>query len=328
MCPTFLAGVVGGGLARVVAGECCVKLKDYELPQHRLDDGLDQEDLKQYSLKNFDLEAYQLTQKQLVPDPIPAPCDPYLLKQQTDNPSPLAAAQEAPSPNQLNMNAWSSTGEQPNEPSFSHDPKPVQTELNQLVLDPCDVQFGPHFNLQTVSYSPLSPAQQWKIPRWVVAMLGLFFGSAAVLMIAFCVVLLRDPKAAPAAQLAVPTAPVATTSVAPAQPTSSSPIYKAPGDATRAASAPDRETTRGSLADRAAVRHSGPATADLMHDDSALGHRIVVSRHPSVVRRQIYGPRGVVSGSTSSSGEPQETETASRRPPQDDLDKLLGESSL
>jgi hypothetical protein len=121
--------------------------------------------------------------------------------------------------------------------------------------------------------------------------------------------LLRDPKAAPTGQLAAPTEPVATTSAAPGQRSSSSPTNKAPGDVTRAVSAPDRQ-------------------ANLMHDDSALGHRIVVSRHPNVVRRQIYGPRRVGSKSTSSSAEPQETETTSRRPAQDDLDKLLGESPL
>src|SRR5207249_750557 len=135
-----------------------------------------------------------------------------------------------------------------------------------------------------------SPPQQWKLPRWVVTMLGLFFGSAAVLTLALCVVLLRDPKAAPTGQLPVPTAPVAATSAPP-------------------------------------VRPSGPATANLMHDDSALGHRMVVSRHPSVIRRQIYDPRRVAHKTTSSSVAPQETETASARPPQDALDKLLSESS-
>jgi hypothetical protein len=280
-------------------------------------------------LKNFDLKAYQLTQKQPDPVPMPAPCDPYLRKRETDSPSPVAAAQEAPSPDQLYMNAWSSTQEQPNEQSFSHAPNPVQTELKQFAPDLCDVQFGPHFNLQTVSYNPLSSAQPWTMPRWVVTMVGLFFGSAAALTLAFCVVLLRDPKPAPAGQSAAPTARVATTPAAPAQRGSSSPMNKAPSDVPRAASAPDQETTiKGHLADRAAVRDSGPATAHLMHDDSALGHRIVVSRHPSFVRRQIDGPRRVVSSSTSSSKEPQETETASRRPPQDALDKLLSESSL
>jgi len=314
MCPIFLAGVVGGALAHVLAGECCVKLKDYEIPQYGLDDGLDQEDLKQYSLKNFDLKAYQLPQKQPDPDPIPAACD------------PLAAAREAPSPNQQYLNPWSSTREQPNEQHFSHAPNPVQTELSQLAPDPWEVQFGPHFNLQTVSYNPLSPAESWKMPRWVVAMVGLFFGSAAVLTLAFCVALLRDPKPAPTGQLAVPTAPVATTSAAPAQRSSSSPMTKAPGDVTRAPSAPDQKTTtKGYLADRAAVRHSAPANP--MHDDSALGRRIVVSRHPSVVRRQSYGPRRVAARSTSSSVAPQETETPSR-PPKDALDQLLSESSL
>lgn len=290
-----------------------MKLKDYEIPQYGLAEGQDQEDLEQYSLKNFDLKAYQLNQKQLDLDPIPAPCHPSLLEQQTGSPNPLAAAPEAPSPNQLPLNAWSATPVQPAEQSFPHAPDPVQTELNPPALDSYDVQFGAHFNLQTVSYNPLSPAESWKLPRWVVTMVGLFFGSAAVLALAFCVVLLRDPKAAPTAPLAVPTAPVATAAAAPAQRSSGS----------------DQETaTKRASADPAVVRHSGPATANLMHDDSKLGHRIVVSRHPSVVRRQIYGPRRVASKSPSPSVATEETETASRRPPKDALDQLLSESSL
>jgi hypothetical protein len=241
-----------------------------------------------------------------------------VLKRETDSPSP-AATQETPSPNQLYRNPWSSTREPLNEQNFSHAPNQVQSELSQLALDPGDVQFGPHFNLQPLSYNPFSAPEPWKIPRWVVAMVGLFFGSAAVLTIAFCVVLLRDPKAAPTGQMAVPTAPVAATSAAPAQRSSSSPIDKTPGNVIRAVSTPDQETpTKGDPA----------ATANLMHADSALGHRIVVSRHPGVVRRQVYGPRRVAPKSTSSSVAPQETETASRRPPQDALDKLLSESSL
>lgn len=298
-----------------------MKLKEYEIPQYGPGDGLDQEDLKQYRLKNFDLKAYELTQKQLYPDPIATPCDSYPLEQEPESPSPLAAAREAQAPNPLSVDPWSSTREQPNEPSFGHAPDPVQAEPSQLALNPYDVQFGAHFNLQTVSYNPLSPEQSWKIPRWVVTMVGLFFGSAAVLALAFCVVLLRDPKAAPTAPLAAPTAPlavpsaaVAATSAAPAQPSVNSPMNKAPGD--------------GQLADRAAARHSSPATVTLMHADSAPGHRIVVSRHPGVVRRQSYGPRRVVSRSTSSSVAAQETETASPRPPQDALDQLLSESSL
>jgi hypothetical protein len=251
-----------------LAGACGVKLKDYEIPQYGLDDGAGQEDLEQYSLKNFDLKAYQLTQTQL----------------------------EIPSPNPV--------AEPLTQPSFSHAPDPAPPELSQFALEPCDVKFGLHFNLQTVSYNPLSPSQPWKMPRWVVTMVGLFFGSAAVLTLAFCVVLLRAP------------APIAT---APA----------APADVTPAASAPAHEpTTKSDFADRAAVRHSVPAPANPIHDDPAAGHRMVVSRHPNVVRRHPYGPRRVVSRSTSASVAPQETETASTRPPKDALDQLLSESSL
>jgi hypothetical protein len=265
-----------------------VKLKDYEIPQYGVADGLEQEDLSQYSLKNFDLKTFQLTQQQPDPAPIPAPCAPSLLQEETHSPGPLAAVPEAPSPNPLYQNDA---------------PTPVQTELNQLALEPCEVHFGAHFDLQQPLYIPPSPSQSWKMPRWVVTTVGLFFGSAAVLMFAFCVVLLRDPKAPATAPVvaATPTAPVATTPAAPAPPP---------------------------LADRADVRHSAPATANLMHDDSAPGRRIVVSRHPSVVRRQTYGARRVAATSASSSVEPQETETASRRPPKDALDQLLSESSL
>jgi hypothetical protein len=216
MCATFLAAAVGGSLADVLAGECCVKLKDYQIPQYGLNDGA----------------------------------------------SP---------------------------------PNPVRTELASAAPDHCEVQFGQHFTLLQPLYTP--QPETWKIPRWVVAMVGLFFGSAAVLTVATCVVLLRDQKPAPAQPLAVPTAPVAMTAAVAATPP-------------RPSSSPP--TTR-------------PAA---VHDDSAPARRIIVSRHPSAVRRQLHGPRRIASRSTSSSVALQETEPAPRRPPQDPLDKLLGESSL
>lgn len=301
-----------------------MKLRDYEIPQYGPGDGLlGQEDLEQYSLKNFDLKAYQLSQQAPDPAPIPAPCESFL-RPEADGPSPLAAVREAPSPNPLDPNPWSAPREQPNEPGFGHAPDPVQAAPSQLALQPYDVQFGAHFTLQTFSYTPLSPAQKWKIPRWVVTMVGVFFGSAAVLTLACCVVLLRDPKPAAPEPSAVTTAPVATTAAAPAP--SSSPANRAPGEVARAASAPATQTTtKGPLADRAAVRHPSPSTASVMRDDSR--HRIVASRHPSAVRRQSYRPRRVASTSESSSVAAQETE-APRRPPQDELDKLLSESSL
>jgi len=298
MCPSLLAGVVGDPFAHVLVGECCVKLKDYEIPQYGVDGGVDQEDLAQYSLKNFDLNAYQRTQQQPDPAPIPVLLDP------------------PPS---------SSTGQSSNEENFSPAPNPVQTELNQPAMELFDVKFGAHFNLQTVSYNPLSPAQTWKMPRWVVTTVGLFFASAAVLAVALCVVLLRDPRTPPTGQLAPPTAPVATTSPAPAPTGSSSPMNAAPGDVARRASAPRQQATpNGYLADRAGVRHPGPAAAA----SSSVGHRIaVVSRHPTVVRRQTYRAQRTASKNESSSLAASETETASR-PPQDALDKLLGESAL
>ncbi|HEX6835722.1 MAG TPA: hypothetical protein VF334_04075 [Polyangia bacterium] len=176
--------------------------------------------------------------------------------------------------------------EPPDEPLSARAPIPVP-----------EVQFGLHFNLQQPLDIPSSPSQSWKLPRWVVTSVGLFFGSTAVLMIACCVVLLRDPKPAPAAPLVVPAPPVATTSAA-------VPV------------------------ERPAVRPSSPAIANVARDDAAPAHRSVASRHPSVVRRQVYRARRVASKSTSSSSEPQETETASRRPAPDALDKLLSESSL
>jgi len=262
-----------------------VKLKDYEIPQYGLNDGANQEDLEQYSLKNFDLKAYQLSQQQPDPEPIAGPCEPYLFTSQIDSASPLAAARAQ---------------EQPIEPSFSQPPNPAQTELAPPAAAPYEVQFGQHFTLLQPLYTPFSQPETWKIPRWVIATVGLFFGSAAVLTVATCVVLLRDPKPAPTEPLAAPTppvamtAPVTATSAAPAQHRPSPPMTKAPA----------------------------------AHDNSALAHRFVVSRHPSVVRRQIHGPRRVASRSTSSSVALQEMEPAVSRPPQDALDKLLGESSV
>ena len=224
------------------------------------------EDLEQYSLKNFDLEAFQLAQQQPEPAPIP----------------------EAPSPPIPQPYEY--------EQSFSPAPNPVQTEPYQPAPAPCDVQFGMHFNLQQPLYMPPSPSQSWKMPRWVFATVGLFFGSAVVLMIVLCVALLRDPKPAVAEQPAVPVAAVATTSPAPPAP----PVVSPP--VTRAPSAPVQATT---------------------------AKRIVVSsRQPSVVRRQVYRTRRVASRSASASLEPQETETAPKRPPKDALDQLLGESAL
>jgi len=121
------------------------------------------------------------------------------------------------------------------------------------------------------------------------------------------VALLRDAKPAPTAEAAVPPAPVATTIAPPALPP--------PADVARAAGP-------------AVVRHPVPATATVMRNVAAPPHRIVVSRHPSVVRRQSYRSRRVASKSSSPSLAAQETETASRRPPPDALDQLLGESSL
>jgi hypothetical protein len=140
-------------------------------------------------------------------------------------------------------------------------------------------------------------------------MVGLFFASAAVLTFAFCVVLLREPKAAPTAEAAAPaTAPVAATAAAAAPSGASAPASKAAAN----------------------VTHAAPAAAPKpMHDGAALRHRVVASRHRSVVRRHVYGPRRLVSRGTASSVAAQEPEAASRRPPpRDALDQLLSESSL
>ena len=193
---------------------------------------------------------------------------------------------------------------------------PIQTVPSQLAVAPSDVQFGLHFNLQQPLYIPPSPSQSWKLPRWVILTVGLFFGSAAVLTFACCIVLLRDPKPAPTAQLAAPTPPVASAAAAQAQPRTSSPTSQASPDVRRAPSAHAQATTT--------RREPAPAR----HDASALPHRTVVSRNPSVVRRQSYGTRRVASKSTSPAEAAQEPETASRRPPKDALDQLLSESAL
>lgn len=274
-----------------------MKLKDYVIPQNGLDGGADPEDLAQYSLKNFDLKAFQLTQ-QPEPAPILAPAEHHPYTPEADILSPPPPAAPA---------LWSPAPEQPTAPSFAPAANPAPIEPpTQFAMDPADVKFGVHFDLQTVAYSPLAPAESWKLPRWVITTVGLFFGSAAVLTLACCVVLLRDAKPAPPEQVAAPTAPVVTTPVAPV-----------------AAAAPAPAATN-----RAAVPQSSPAIAKLMRDDAPPARRVVVSRHPSVVRRQVYGARRVASKSASPAVEAQETETASRRPPQDALDKLLGESTL
>jgi len=235
-----------------------------------------QEDLEQYSLKNFDLKAYQLAQSQPEPAlPMAAPYESYL-----------------PEPAQLA------------EPALSPAPSPLPIAMSPPVLAPSDVQFGAHFTLQTVSYNPLAPSQPWKLPRWVIAMVGLFFGSAAILTIATCVVLLRDPKPAPVAEVAVPTPAVATTPVA------TTPVAAKTSAVAKTSAAPASPS----------VTRAAPATA-------AVRTRTVVSRHPSVVRRQLYGPRRVVARSMPSAAEAQDTEPAPKRP-KDALDQLLSESSL
>lgn len=187
-------------------------------------------------------------------------------------------------------------------------PEPVVPE--PVVPDPGEVRFGPHFSLQQPLYIPPSPSQSWKMPRWVVTMVGLFFGSAALLTVAVCVVLLRDPKAPATEPLAAPAVPTAAavattsaaaTSAAPARPVSPPPL-------------------------KPAAPATASATASAMHTASPPVRRIVVSLHPSVVRRQLRGARRVAS--KSSSPAPQELESASSRPPKDALDQLLGESSL
>jgi hypothetical protein len=253
------------------AGACGVKLKAFG-----------QEDLEQYSLKNFDLKAYQLAQSQPEPAlPMAAPYEPYL-------PEPaLAEPAHLPEPAALSLA-----------------PSPLPIAMSPPVLAPSDVQFGAHFTLQTVSYNPLAPSQPWKLPRWVIAMVGLFFGSAAILTIATCVVLLRDPKPAPVAEVAVPTAAVATTPVA------TTPVAAKTSAVAKTSAAPASPS----------VTRAAPATA-------AVRTRTVVSRHPSVVRRQLYGPRRVVARSMPSAAEAQDTEPAPKRP-KDALDQLLSESSL
>jgi hypothetical protein len=210
-------------------------------------------------------------------------------------------SQQQPDPEPIPAPVWSAVQEQPIEQSFIPLPNPVQTELAPLAPEPCDVQFGQHFTLLQPLYTPFSQSEPWKLPRWVIATVGVFFGSAAVFAIATCVVLLRDPKPAPTEP-----APVAMTApVAVAAPVAAPSLAPAPHIAS-----PPKVT-------KAPTVHA-----------AALPHRVVVSRHPSFVRRQIHGPRRVASRSTSSSIAAEETETVSRRPPQDALDKLLGESSL
>jgi hypothetical protein len=268
-------------------------------------------------LENFDPEAFQRSQAQ--PDPVIASCptpspevaNPWLAAAPVTPPAQqafvnpwnsapepvVAAVAPEPPPAQVpSVNPWNPAPEAPTEQSFSPPPVAVD-EPHQLVLNPSDVQFSPLFE-QPLSYNPFTPAQpSWKIPRWLMAAAGIFFGSAAILMITLFVVLLRDPKPAPpTVQLVVPTAPVAT--VTPTPP----PAPAAP------------------VAQKAPVQAEAPA----------LPHRVAVavSRHPAFVRRPSYGSRRSARESEGSPVASEETPTPRSKPPQDELDKLLGQSSL
>jgi hypothetical protein len=265
------------------------------------------DDLQQYDLKSFNSVIASR------PNPAPESANPVVLEtpaanQLYVNPWNSAPAQvretanpvvlETAAANQAYVNPWNSAPAQVNEQSFSQALSAIPDEAHLLVLNPSDVQLSPHFE-QPLSYNPFSPPQEsWKIPRWLIASMAIFFGSAAVLMVVLCVVLLRDPKPAPpTVQLVVPTAPVATAPVTPPPPT------KAPA---------------------APVIHKTP----IQEVPSALPHRVAVSRHPAFVRRPTYGSRRIAHESEGSSVASEETEKPRSRPPQDDLDKLLTQSSL
>lgn len=310
-----------------------MKLKDYDISQYGPGDDLDSGDLHQYNLKNFDLKAYRRDQERQDPDHLkqydPKNFDPMVDRSNEGFTSSAQALVAAVNPEASHD---SIPGEMANPVPSGYNPyllkqetapSATQDELNRPVLDPCEVQISPNFYLQTLSCdgNPFSPPQPWKMPRWAVAMIGLFFGSAAALTLTFCVVLLRESKAAPQAQLVAP-APLATTSARPVEPSANS------VDVSRAVSANQKTNIQNAPVDRAAVRPSGTAVPRPTHDDSALAHRVAVSRHPAFVRRSSHGSRRIAHNSEGASAAREEGETASSRPAQDDLDKLLGASAL
>jgi hypothetical protein len=151
-----------------------------------------------------------------------------------------------------------------------------------------------------------------KIPRWVIGMAGIFFGSVAALTITICVVLLRGP--APAATAGPPSLPVATTSASLAQPSPIALLDKAAPASVNPAASPLKPEVRSSL----------PVTATPKQDRSAPADRVGVSHPAKLVRQQTYRSRR----STLSSVSPERTEKASRQSAPDALDSLLAESSL
>jgi hypothetical protein len=297
-------------------------------------------------LENFDAEAFQRSQAQPQPEVIsscPNPVAPGIPSAHRGFVNPWASAPApVPSANQAFVNPWSAAPVQPAEPTVTpaapatpaeianswiaaaqeppppvsaapapavvpetppapqpdpwgapaHTPAPVYEEPH-LVLSPSDVQFGGTFDHQ-LAYNPFMPQEAPKVPRWLIATMGTFFGVAAVLMVVVLVALLRDPKPAPpTVQLVVPPpAPVATAPVAPAP--SAAPVVKAPAPEVR--------------------------------PEPAVAQRVAVSRHPAVVRRPSYGSRRIAHQGERSSPASEES-APSRPPPQDDLDRLLSQSS-
>jgi hypothetical protein len=291
-----LAASAGGLLAHVMAGACPVKVKN------------------EFDLKNFDLNNFDpmLGAQEASPDPIPSPWEsppsansvPAPVNPEGWNlaPAPVNPEPWSPAPAPVDPEGWNLAPPPANpepwnsapaplviEPDFGQAPSGVQNELNHLAL----------------AYNPFT-APAWKAPRWLIATIGVFFGSAAIVMVTLCVVLLRDPKAPPpTVQLVVPTAPAVPTVTTTVATTSATPAP--PSEVSRAAPAIQKTP---------------------MNDGAALGYRVAVSRHPAPVRRQTYGSRRITHKSERSPAADEEPETRSSRPPQDALDKLLAESAL
>jgi hypothetical protein len=326
-----------------------LKLKDYEIPADGSEHGFDQSDLKQYDLKNFDLAQLQSdlsvasAAQELVapmnvyapasPDPLPTPYEPtpdgWLLSPpvasaaavdptppSAPHPSfPREASPREASPKEASPAALVATQEPPSSPPLAR--SPLEEELQPFAVSPCDVLVGsdlyvpgpdlyvpgPDLALPGLGYNPFSPSPQaWSLPRWFLVTVGIFCASCTAVAITFCVVLLRGPNAAPAAQApqaSGPTAPVVATSAPVAQPTSGSPADKAPGEVARAV--PE-------------VRPTAPT--------AATSNRIVLSRQSKFVRRQTVRSHRIADRGSDA------TDTASSRPPQDALDKLLAGSTL
>jgi hypothetical protein len=301
-----------------------VKLKDYILPKDGMDDVLDAAELQKYNLKNFDLSQLEpdpiftsapaavvatVNEAALAaPDPIPVPVVATPGVTSTVRVEPARAI--APPPpsaleQELGLNVaaqespWSDGFALGGHPGSEHD------DLSHFAMNLGDIPACVELPVTGLGYNPFSPPQQSSsLPRWILVSMGGFFVSAAALAITFCVVLLR-PSAGAAAQAPVPAAAAVVAAPAFVEQASAC-TDKAPAAAPRAIPAPD-------------VR--APVAAIPKQVVPVIAQRAVVSPQAKFIRRQAHRARRTTSAAAD------QTDAPKSRPPQDDLDRLLGGAS-